>query len=397
MKFAHVITNNEIKSWNNGDIITIKAGTGAGKSYFIKNDLYDYAKNNDKNILMLVSRKQIINNFKKDIEGKTNIDIDTYQKLEQSIVHDIDYDLSKYDYIVCDEFHYFLNDDFNKWIDLSFDKIMNSTNNIKIFMSATGDSVVRYFSENHVNTKNYSLPFNFDKIRNLRFFYKENTIEGFIEKAINNNQKAIFFVESAEKACELHRKYPNHTMFNCSESSKYYKYVNKKKIKDMLDNNKFDDLILITTRVIDTGINIEDPELHKVVIDVVSASNIIQCLGRKRFTDDQDYIDVYIKSRNKKSIESYRRNVENAKNKMDILDFNGDHAYLDRFYRDDIDGTMIYTEWDEQANAPVHKIHKLNYFKNKLDREELSEMMEYGYNYYISTVLDRTGDYVVRA
>lgn len=41
------ITRNEIKQWHNQDIITISAPMGSGKSYFIKNRLYEYAKLNN--------------------------------------------------------------------------------------------------------------------------------------------------------------------------------------------------------------------------------------------------------------------------------------------------------------------------------------------------------------
>lgn len=393
------ISNEDISSWSRNDIITIKALTGSGKSYFIMHKLYNYAVRNDLQILMLVSRKQVIKDFEKDVRGKPNIEIDTYQKVEKSITHGTGYKLAEYDYIVCDEFHYFLSDDFNKWLDISFDKIMQSKNNIKIFMSATGDGVERYFKEHGIDIIPYRMPMNFDRIRQLKFFYEDKTVEGFIEDAINHNQKTIFFIESAEKACELHRKYPKHTMFNCSvdnpKNSKYKKYVDQEKVNNMLETNEFDDLILITTRVMDTGVSIKDPDLHKIVIDIVSASNIIQCLGRKRMMDKNDYIDVHIKARNRKSISAFRRNIEKNKKRMDNLDFNGDYAYLKENYRDDTSSNLIYTEWDYETNQVIHKVNKLNHFKNKLDSEELKEMEEHGYCYHISKVLGRPGNYKI--
>ena len=52
-RVSEIITTEEIKKWNKGDIITITAGTGAGKSYFIKNILYAFAKQENKKILFL--------------------------------------------------------------------------------------------------------------------------------------------------------------------------------------------------------------------------------------------------------------------------------------------------------------------------------------------------------
>ena len=39
-RVSELISPSEIKTWEKGSVITIKAGTGAGKSYFIKNILY---------------------------------------------------------------------------------------------------------------------------------------------------------------------------------------------------------------------------------------------------------------------------------------------------------------------------------------------------------------------
>lgn len=48
--------------------------------------------------------------------------------------------------MVCDEFHYFMSDaSFNTITDISLDKILELQNAIKIFMSATGDYVTKYF------------------------------------------------------------------------------------------------------------------------------------------------------------------------------------------------------------------------------------------------------------
>ena len=55
-RVSELITMDVIRIWSPGDVITIKAGTGAGKSYFIKNILYAFAKKNHKKILMLIHR-----------------------------------------------------------------------------------------------------------------------------------------------------------------------------------------------------------------------------------------------------------------------------------------------------------------------------------------------------
>lgn len=48
---SEIISEKEIVTWENQNIL-ITAPTGAGKSYFIKNKLYDYALANNKKIFI---------------------------------------------------------------------------------------------------------------------------------------------------------------------------------------------------------------------------------------------------------------------------------------------------------------------------------------------------------
>lgn len=77
------ISNEDIANWANGSIITIEAGTGTGKSHFIKNNLYEKALAEGKKILFLVHRNACFDQFEKDIEGKESvIKLMKYQTLE---------------------------------------------------------------------------------------------------------------------------------------------------------------------------------------------------------------------------------------------------------------------------------------------------------------------------
>ena len=145
---SEIISEDEIDTWDNGNVVIISADTDSGKSHFIKHKLAGYAKKNGKKILMLCHRKLCADQFKYEVKNIGNddvISIMTYQKLEFTRDTTI---LDKYDYIVCDEFHYFLDDsEFNMNTDISFNKILNQSNSIRIFMSATGDDMKTYLSE----------------------------------------------------------------------------------------------------------------------------------------------------------------------------------------------------------------------------------------------------------
>lgn len=98
------ISEKNISAWEPAQPVIITAGTGVGKSYFIKNVLYRYARNNNQKILMLIHRKLCVEQFRMEIEedGKNDvIEIMTYQKLEKSEMYEIDLKLNRYKYIVC--------------------------------------------------------------------------------------------------------------------------------------------------------------------------------------------------------------------------------------------------------------------------------------------------------
>ncbi|MBU3161645.1 DEAD/DEAH box helicase family protein [Clostridium frigoris] len=62
-RVSDLITTDVVRTWNKGDIITIRAGTGAGKSYFVKTILYAFAKKNHKRILFLIHRTNCVDQF----------------------------------------------------------------------------------------------------------------------------------------------------------------------------------------------------------------------------------------------------------------------------------------------------------------------------------------------
>ena len=151
-RVTDIIKDTDIETWTTEQPIIISAGTGVGKSHFIKNVLYKYAKERHGKILILIHRKNCVHQFQMEIETdyKTDvITIMTYQKLENSkLLYGIEYDLSQYMYVVCDEFHYFFNDSsFNNHTDISFNMIMKNAASINIFMSATGDYMSRYINK----------------------------------------------------------------------------------------------------------------------------------------------------------------------------------------------------------------------------------------------------------
>lgn len=55
-RISDIIIEKDIQTWTPECPVIISAGTGSGKSYFIKNILYKYAKEHNQKILMLIHR-----------------------------------------------------------------------------------------------------------------------------------------------------------------------------------------------------------------------------------------------------------------------------------------------------------------------------------------------------
>ncbi|WP_299831333.1 DEAD/DEAH box helicase family protein [uncultured Metabacillus sp.] len=395
MRVSELITIDHIKSWNPSDIVTIKAGTGRGKSYFIKNNLHALAKKDNKKILFLLHRTNCINQFQQEIisdNKQDTIHIKSYQHIEALIKKNKQFDFTLYKYIVCDEFHYFMSDAaFNKTTDMSLNTILEQSDKIRLFMSATGDYMKKYINNyKKLNTIDYEIPLDYSFIDNLTLFTKDTTLDTFMKDAIRTNQKGIFFIQSAKKAYELYKKYEKHCLFNCSQNNKeYYKHVNTDKINNMLLNEKFDELILITTTCLDTGVNIHDKELKHIVCDVRDIGTIIQCIGRKRLSKDDNKLNVYIKSLTNQQLGGIETQLRKKIAMAMYLRQNGIEAYVKKYQRELDHSNIIY---DDIINGQLtKKINDLIYFKCLIDINDIDCMKKdkFGYSNAVSKHLNK--------
>lgn len=405
-RVSDVITDKDISKWRNGDIVAISAGCGAGKSYFIKNVLYKRAKAEKKKILMLIHRKRCVEQFQMEIktDNKTDtIDVQTYQSIEFAMLNNKPLDFSQYAYIVSDEFHYFIEDSsFNSYTDLSFDSIIRYNHAVKIFMSATGDTMINMMIEykNRINRKmimyQYSINHDYTHLRNLKFFYQNDTIKALAYEFKKVGRKAIFFIQSAKEAHSLYKAFQDCALFLCGKSSdsgqKYSSDIDEGAIKSMLANQNFDKLFLITTGCFDAGANIIDTELHDVVIDMKNVSSLIQCLGRKRSQGADDYLDVYIKAVSNRQLGGIHSTRVDGLKRANFLLQHDTRKYVEEYPRDDKFGkfhkALIYDEpmSKRNKNTCTKKVNMMIYEKYKLDIQQCDDMKKIGYAQYIANI-----------
>ncbi|MGL4451786.1 MAG: DEAD/DEAH box helicase [Sarcina sp.] len=383
-RISEIITKVEIEEWINNDVITITAGTGAGKSFFIKNILYEYAKLRNQKILFLIHRTNCINQFKEEIirdKKQDVIYIESYQKIENDIINNKNY-LGDYDYIVCDEFHYFTSDaSFNDKTDLSLYSILQQSA-IKIFMSATAKNMENYL--NYIfngNIKKYELPITFNFIENLNFYNSDKTLDSIATEIINKGEKAIFFIQSSEKAYELHKKFEKNSIFNCSTSNNKYRYVKKQKIVDILKNEMFEENILITTTSMDAGVNIIDANVKHIICDITDVAVLTQCIGRKRIQSSDDKIKLYIKDISSGKLLLLKKANEKNIEVAEYLLNHGTIKLVKKYNRKLNDNKILYDVINEN-NTLEKNINTLAYLKVKENIFQFDLMLKEGKNGY---------------
>lgn len=424
MRVSESISIEDVGSWNKGDIITITAPTGKGKSHFIKNSVYDLAKKNGKRILFLVHRKNCFDQFKWELEKDSKNDVihlKTYHSIDRQNSNKAieDFDFSPYSYICGDEFHYWLSDSsFNKTTDISLEAILKETNAIKIFMSATSTYMKKYLKEfRNLKTIDYELKDKTNFIKRLEFFYDKNVMESYLDEAIEKRIKAIFFIDNTEKAYELHRKYKNETIFNCAENNKFYKHVNKQQIKDLLtsegfgkvdaDKNTdstFGKLVLITTSVLDSGVNIRQDDLSHIVVDVKDTEKLIQCIGRKRRKENEKII-LCIKAIGNQNLGGIESTARNNNAKADYLKKYGQVEYINKYGREEDKSGTVYlsNREDQHAELKVNdmrythnliKYHEMQYIKGFNSKNNYCEYIKYKLNAvdYLIYDVEKTAD-----
>lgn len=347
LKWVSDVIGDDYLKWEKGDIVTINAQTGTGKTYFVIEKLFS-TLNSDEKAIYICNRTELkrqikielfkkynvdIKQFCKYEDGKICIDMEKVDKIEtignitvksyQSIIKNVlnakylddveEIDLNQYKYIILDECQFFLIDaDFNQGTLFAFTKIIQYyySNAIRIFISATMEEIEQPIINNMkrlnsyaialINHYSYTTGKDYSYL-NVKYFRKDNDLIQTI--ANNKDEKWIIFVSSISKGKlyqdELNKKNVSNSLITASTRSED---------KDSITiNSKFNSNVVITTKCLDNGINIKDDELCNVVIDSQNKITFIQELGRIRINiENPRKINLYIPT---KSITTFLNRV----------------------------------------------------------------------------------------
>lgn len=72
-------------------------------------------------------------------------------------------------------------------------------------------------------------------------------------------------------------------------------------LESLVEKQKFDEKVLVATKIIDNGVSIHDEKLLNIVMDTTSKTEFLQMLGRKRISKNHDSkINLFLPKKNKK-------------------------------------------------------------------------------------------------
>lgn len=289
-------------------------------------------------------------------------------------------------YVVFDETHYLIDDsDFNKGVNIIADYLImpNMPNNqvmpyqfmpkaTRIFMSGSMEELFVIFQMWQYNfndlrvfvnlsdcsstndVSKYVYKNNYDQIFNhvtslptdysyiSPYMYKEYS--DIIPLIKDSNDKWLIFINSKKQGNEL----CNEINSVCGENTAVFLNADNKRSKDMTDtyqnllnNERFENKVLITTNVIYNGVNIKDKALKNIVIPMTTVPIMKQQIGRKRLSAGDNSLNVYfpkasyddIRKHFKKNIDDYFeiRNAEHSIATGNVTAINGLYGEISKY------------------------------------------------------------------
>ena len=425
--FTEATRIDDVLSFNEDDLkdpepILIQAPTGFGKTWWILNVILTFLLLIGGKMLLVSNRVAVSIQQKlavvKIIEGKNSkwtkppyslilrdwedfgpVKIMTYQRLNEYLdTEEGRTYASQVTVVVADECHYFTSDspfnrDTAKLLDI-FPQLFKKAK--RIYLSATPEDVVVPLAEKELQIpegmtlermesviggiprRHYKTPkareypsiqwyrFVSAKYATLPVRYFNEYSDLLEEITATGNEGWLIFVQSKEEGKKLLEAIGSDTCFISADSK------DSEEWQTLLSEEKLPCRVLVTTSVLDCGVNINDDNLKHVVIPYVDRAMFMQSLGRKRFKDAPQFT-LYVKAVDKRRLNgliNQNRNLIILADK--ITKCNSFKWTLDRFLEPNVtqaERTLLYLDstGDWRANyLYIHKLHRQQYFYNQL-------------------------------
>lgn len=337
----------DYRAWQGGESVFIEAPTGMGKTTFVLNQLVADAMNDQQEVLFLSNRYLLKEQIKHSVAKRQGIPVEdanwleeidefegitilSYQKIQTLVeVNNAGryLDIERYKYTIFDEIHYILEDSiFNPYI-VYLVQFIQKCQNTKVFMSATLAETKDYLIDSGILGK--VIPYS--NVR-LNAMVERDLLDGYLFRSLGY-EKYIWHYTIPKQKRKIDAKYFSDftqivELINRS-SEKWLIFVSNKasveswksairksvdviyaddKDQEIVDQivkyERFEKQVLITTKLLDNGVNFKDCLLRNIVIDTISRVEFLQMLGRKRIQGD-DSIKLYIPKKSRRYFTGY--------------------------------------------------------------------------------------------
>lgn len=444
------IATNTQDRWEPLQPVFISAQTGRGKNFFIENELIpyvrklNYRKNTKQRVLILSNRLALRQQIKNRLNGiedsvgeegkiypyKDCADVMTYQSLlhrkrklmrEQSKAH------SRYIYVICDEAHFFSSDAmFNPHTYEILKAIIELFQDaIRVYMSATPYECLKYIIDSEwerryieaegsqEETKSIPMAFyHFKRDYNyldVKVYSAIGELYGRMLESVNQKrEKWLVFIDDKEKCRAVKEGLERYAeekgsplvivdgdskiekVFAVDASSKANPSYRSMVLNECLDKDTF---ILITTSVLDNGVNLTG--ISNIVVSDMEKVKCLQMLGRARVSDADDRKTLYVQRFNcsyvQKRIDGFQtqetayHNYQLAYGELpDTSQSRGynEYQFLDKYYNGDAPDWINAKHWFGRPMDKPTELYLNEIAKSLLDRRThqyqliLNEMIE---------------------
>lgn len=384
-KYFSDIIGTSYKDWKNTQVI-FDGGTGTGKTYFIVNILGKYARETGKKIIYLCNRSKLKKQTYENVEALNLQDViyvTTYQALQSKIK--CKKEIGYFDYIISDECHYFTNDAlFNEYTDLAYDFIWRQKESVIIYISATAKVFFYWLKKEKSDIPCFEIPKSYDYVDNV-YFYDKKLLIPKVDSILENepDSKIIIFCNSISRMSELYEKY--------GTKANYIASKNARKVQEICDDNciyehddgsvTFDKRILITTKVLDNGVDIKDKKVKHIFSEILDVDSAIQALGRKRKISDDDHCTFYIKNYTGQALQGLINTNECQTEPVMLYRTNYEvfwekYGYNRKMLRTN---KIFYTQFDPEKEKNKLRYNRMRLKKYLMDTDTLRDMKESSY------------------
>ncbi|RKD84130.1 superfamily II DNA or RNA helicase [Sinobaca qinghaiensis] len=291
MKKDYLLTEQQIIELQSGKFYGLFAEPGAGKTKTFENVIIPVAKEEGKNVLYLSPRSSLkVQTLTNTSEARTEkfygfdrekLHIKTYQHIQNEM--EKGNSLPKYDYIVADEAHYLVADHWNEKTHLAV-QFLEESQAVKLLMTGTPDILTHYINKWHVQTLR-ELNRSKTRVKRIELYSDEKQM---IERIKNSQHEKCKFLTFKPGKIKDTKKLANKLggSFLCSPNNKdnMYDDVDKNLVQAISDaKESLPAENIVSTSVIEEGINIEDPNFQMVAsFEPKLIENVIQQAARIR-------------------------------------------------------------------------------------------------------------------